>query len=127
MNLPSNPTCLCELEDFVQRVVENHRLSENLYPNMLISLTEAVTNAMIHGNRYDDHKNIVVRCHRKNGHIHLFISDEGGGFDPFQLPDPTCDEMLETEGGRGVFLMKQLTDEVHFLDQGRTVQLMWRV
>lgn len=94
---------------------------------MLISLTEAVTNAMVHGNRYDDRKNIVVRCHRKNGHVHLLISDEGAGFDPFQLPDPTCDEMLEAEGGRGVFLMKQLTDEVHFLDQGRTVQLMWRV
>jgi len=115
------------LEGYIQQVVEGHQLDENLYPNMLISLTEAVTNAMIHGNRYDDRKNIVVTCRRKNGHIHIFISDEGTGFDPCQLPDPTCEELLEAEGGRGVFLMKQLTDEVHFLDRGRTVQLMWKV
>jgi serine/threonine-protein kinase RsbW len=127
LKLPSNPTCLCELEGYVQQVVMGERLPDNLYPNILISLTEAVTNAMIHGNRYDDRKNIVVSCQRQNGHVHIFISDEGSGFDPCQLPDPTCDELLDCEGGRGVFLMKQLTDEVHFLDQGRTVQLMWRV
>jgi len=102
-------------------------IDENLYSNILISLTEAVNNAMIHGNRLDNQKTIVISF-RKQGHrIHLFISDEGSGFDPIQVPDPTSKERLETEGGRGVFLMKQLTDEIHFLDQGRTVQLMWKI
>jgi serine/threonine-protein kinase RsbW len=102
-------------------------IDENLYSNILISLTEAVNNAIIHGNRLDDKKNIVVSYRKKPHSIQLYISDEGSGFDPVQIPDPTSEERIECEGGRGVFLMKQLTDEIHFLDQGRTVQLMWRI
>jgi serine/threonine-protein kinase RsbW len=102
-------------------------IDENLYSNILISLTEAVNNAMIHGNQLDTRKKIVVSCKKQSHRIHLFISDEGSGFDPYHLPDPTRQERLEMEGGRGVFLMKQLTDEIHFLDQGRTVQLMWKI
>ena len=102
-------------------------IDENLYSNILISLTEAVNNAMVHGNQLDNQKKIVVSYRKQPHRIHLFISDEGTGFDPFQIPDPTSDERIMEEGGRGVFLMKQLTDEIHFLDQGRTVQLMWKI
>ena len=102
-------------------------IDETLYSNILISLTEAVNNAMVHGNRLDDKKQIVVSYRKQPHKIHLFISDEGNGFDPVAIPDPTCADRLEIEGGRGVFLMKQLTDEIHFLDQGRTVQLMWKI
>jgi len=102
-------------------------IDENLYSNILISLTEAVNNAMIHGNQLDNRKTIVVSFKRQAHRIHLYISDEGSGFDPVKVPDPTSVEHLSEEGGRGVFLMKQLTDEIHFLDQGRTVQLMWKI
>ena len=115
------------MEDFVKRLVVKLNIDENLYSNILISLTEAVNNAMVHGNQFDNHKKIVV-SYRKQAHkIQLVISDEGSGFDPYQIPDPTAEEHLMCEGGRGVFLMKQLTDEIHFLDQGRTVQLMWKI
>lgn len=127
VKLPSNPTCLCALEGYVEQVVKGHQLEDHLYANILISVTEAVTNAMIHGNRYDDKKNIVVSCLRRQGHIHIFISDEGRGFDPCVLPDPTREDRIECEGGRGVFLMRQLSDDIRFLDQGRTVQLMWKI
>lgn len=127
MKLPSNPRCICEVETFVREVVERLRIDENLYPNMLICLTEAVNNAMIHGNRMDEGKEIMVSCYEKDHQIQFVISDEGSGFDPQKLPDPTCEERIETEGGRGVFLMKQLTDEIHFLNQGRTVKLMWKI
>lgn len=102
-------------------------IDENLYSNILISLTEAVNNAMIHGNQLDNQKIIIVSCRKQAHRILLFISDEGSGFDPVNVPDPTSEERLSEEGGRGVFLMKQLTDEIHFLDQGRTVQLMWKI
>jgi len=82
---------------------------------------------MIHGNQLDNKKTIVISFRRQSHRIHLFISDEGSGFDPVKVPDPTSEERLTQEGGRGVFLMKQLTDEIHFLDQGRTVQLMWKI
>ena len=127
MKLPSNPSCIGEVEHFVQRLVNRLNIDPNLYPNILISLTEAVNNAMQHGNRYDDHKKILVSCHEMPHQILLTISDEGSGFDPFQVPDPTTEDHIAVEGGRGVFLMKQLTDEIHFLDHGRTVELMWRI
>ena len=125
--MPSNPSCICEVEDFVRRLVERLHIDENLYPNILISLTEAVNNAMIHGNQLDDQKEILVSCHEQEHQLQLYISDEGSGFDPFNVPDPTSAERIETEGGRGVFLMKQLTHEIHFLDHGRTVKLMWKI
>jgi len=115
------------VENFVRDVVERLHIDQNLYPNMLICLTEAVNNAMIHGNQMDEDKEIVVSCHEKDHEIQFVISDEGSGFDPQQIPDPTCEERIEAEGGRGVFLMKQLTDEIHFLNQGRTVKLMWKI
>ncbi len=111
----------------MQRLVTRLNVDPNLYPNILISLTEAVNNAMIHGNRNDQSKNIVVTCQEKPNQIFLRISDEGSGFDPLKIADPTCADHLEEEGGRGVFLMKQLTDDILFLDHGRTVELMWRI
>jgi len=111
----------------VQRLVTRLNIDPNLYPNMLISLTEAVNNAMQHGNRYDRNKNIMI-SYRKQPHLILLtISDEGSGFDPHKIPDPTTKNHVEQEGGRGVFLMKQLTDEIQFRDQGRTVELMWKI
>lgn len=125
--MPSHPSCISEVEHFVQRIVNRLNIDPNLYPNILISLTEAVNNAMQHGNRFDDQKTILVSCREKPHQILLTISDEGSGFDPVKIPDPTARDHIQEEGGRGVFLMKQLTDEIHFLDQGRTVELMWRI
>jgi serine/threonine-protein kinase RsbW len=64
----------------------NLNIDENLYSNILISLTEAVNNAMIHGNRLDNQKTIVISFRRQGHRIHLFISDEGCGFDPIKVP-----------------------------------------
>lgn len=115
------------MEGFLQRVVTRLEIDPNLYPNILISLTEAVNNAMQHGNRYDTSKIIVVCCKEKPHELLLTISDEGTGFDPQTIPDPTAENRIEREGGRGVFLMKQLTDEIQFSDQGRTVELKWKI
>lgn len=94
---------------------------------MLVCLTEAVNNAMIHGNRMEEGKEIMVSCQESKHQVQFIISDQGSGFDPQQLPDPTCPERIDKEGGRGVFLMKQLADEIYFLNQGRTVKLMWKI
>lgn len=127
MKLPSHPRCICDVENFVRDLVERLHIDENLYPNILICLTEAVNNAIVHGNRLDEQKEIMVSCHERDHEIQFMISDEGSGFNPSDIPDPTSEERIEVEGGRGVFLMKQLTDEIHFLDHGRTVKLMWKI
>lgn len=115
------------MEHFVQRLVKRLNIDPNLYPNILISCTEAVNNAMVHGNQFDDRKKIVLECHEKPHRIEVMISDEGSGFDPQKLPDPTDEEHIAIEGGRGVFLMKQLADEIHFHNHGRTVELVWKI
>jgi serine/threonine-protein kinase RsbW len=94
-----------------------------LYPNILISLTEAVNNAVQHGNRNDISKIVCVRSQKLKHTLHCEISDEGRGFDPEKVPDPTSPENIEKPGGRGVFLMRQLSDKVRFKDNGSTVEL----
>lgn len=82
---------------------------------------------MVHGNQLDESKQIHLSCKALAGLIEFEISDEGCGFDPVDLPDPTSDDRIFVEGGRGVFLMKQLADEIQFCDEGRTVHLRWKI
>ena len=123
LQLKSNSTCISELENYVRQLFEQFGLDTELYPNILISLTEAVNNAVQHGNCNDVSKLVRVRAEKYARYVHCEISDEGRGFDPEVLPDPTTDENVENPGGRGVFLMRQLSDSISFKDNGSTVEL----
>ena len=125
IRLSSHGGCIAELESYVKDLFSNHKLNPELYPNILISLTEAVNNAIKHGNRYDRSKMVSVRALRKSGYLKCLISDEGKGFDYDNLPDPTAPENVEKIGGRGVFLMTQLSDRVEFRNNGSTVELVF--
>ena len=123
LRLKSSSSCISEVEQYVRQLFEQFGLDPELYPNILISLTEAVNNAVQHGNRNDVTKVVCVRSEKNQEILHCEISDEGGGFDPTILPDPTAPENLEKPGGRGVFLMRQLSDNLRFKDNGSTVEL----
>ncbi len=123
LQLKSSSTCIAEVEKYVRQLFEQFRLNPELYPNILISLTEAVNNAVQHGNCNDVSKVVCVRTQKHAQYIHCEISDEGRGFDPDVLPDPTSPENVENPGGRGVFLMRQLSDSLCFKDNGSTVEL----
>jgi serine/threonine-protein kinase RsbW len=86
-------------------------------------VTEAVNNAIRHGNRNDPKLNVALSLMLENDLIKFRVEDEGQGFDYHHLPDPTSPENLEKPGGRGIFLMKHLSDEVEFQDNGRVVEL----
>jgi len=86
-----------------------------------LAVEEALVNAMKHGNRFDESKQVRVACRLFVDRIWIEILDEGAGFDPDQLPDPTSDECLETPCGRGVMLMKNFMSRVEFTDQGKRV------
>ena len=94
---------------------------------MLISLTEAVTNAITHGNHYDENKVVQINLQKKSDTIAIRVSDQGCGFDPESVPDPTCDENICKCGGRGVFLMQRLCDQIHYKDNGRTVEMHFKI
>jgi serine/threonine-protein kinase RsbW len=93
----------------------------------MIAVTEAVNNAIKHGNSNDKAKNVHLSLALDESMIKFIIKDEGIGFDYGNLPDPTSPENLEKPGGRGIFLMKHLSDEVEFKDRGREVVLSFYV
>lgn len=93
---------------------------------MLISLTEAVNNAIIHGNKADAKKFVKINCKEKTHEVVIRISDEGTGFNPLEIKDPTLPENIAECGGRGVFIMRELADQLVFLDDGRTVELHFK-
>ena len=115
------------VERLVDEVCSKHKINEDHYGNLLIALTEAVNNAIIHGNGGDPEKNIYVEYQNDGNSIEFKIQDEGSGFDFESLPDPTDPKNIEKPNGRGVFLMKNLADEVNFHDEGRIVELKFEI
>ena len=123
INFTSSSDNITLVEKFVDNVCEEFEVNEDYYGNILIALTEAVNNAIYHGNKQSPDKNISVSFKHQSGALNFVIEDEGEGFDFENLPDPTAPENIEKPNGRGVFLMKNLADEVSFSNEGRTVEL----
>ena len=123
LRLPSNPRNICIVERYVKLLASRYNITEAKYPNILISLTEAVTNAIFHGNNCDSEKYVCLYLKKEKNTLVIKVCDEGKGFDPASLPDPTAPENICKDGGRGVFLIKELTDRVIFQDKGKTVEL----
>lgn len=123
LRLPSNPRNIAMVESFVERVVQRYKLTPDLYGNILISLTEAVNNAIIHGNHKDDSKTVEISLQKQKDGLSFRVTDEGRGFDFTSLPDPTSPDRVMEVGGRGVFLMHQLADHLKYDNNGSTVEL----
>jgi len=127
LKIKSTPNQIRHIEKYVRVLMNSCKFSQQVYDNILISLTEAVNNAIIHGNKQDETKFVRVMCEEKSREVVIKISDEGVGFNPHQVPDPTLPQNLECCGGRGVFIMKQLSDKINFLDSGRTVVMHFKI
>jgi len=127
LKLPSDPRNIEVVESFVQKIAEKYRLSPDQYGNLRLSVTEAVTNAIIHGNMQDESKTVCVELRKKKGSIAIRVSDEGCGFDYKSVPDPTLPENVCKCGGRGVFLMRNCSDRIAFRDNGSTVEMQFKL
>ena len=127
IRISSNTENLTVVETFVDEVCEEFKINEDYYGNILIALTEAVTNAIQHGNKYDPEKNIDLQFIPKEKELIFTIKDQGSGFDFNNLPDPTEPENIEKLHGRGIYLMKHLADKVAFSDNGRAVELNFSI
>lgn len=127
LTLTSDRKNIARVETFVEGLVDKYHISPDVYGNILISLTEAVTNAIIHGNHNDTSKRVYVKLKKNKDRITFLVSDEGGGFNFDGLPDPTAPENLLKIGGRGVFLMRQLSDDVVFSENGSTVEIRFKI
>ena len=92
--------------------------------NFRVSVTEALANAVLYGNRSDPDKLVRVEVSLDPQRIVLHVVDEGPGFDPESVPDPTLPANLDSSGGRGLFLIRKLMDEVEYNDRGNAVRLV---
>ena len=126
IELKSSIENITEVEDLINVIFEDYELSPDYYGNMLVALSEAVNNAITHGNKLDDAKIVNLEFKHKDDEYCFTISDSGVGFDYEHIPDPTSPENIEKPDGRGIFLMKNLSDRVTFLDKGRTVELVFK-
>ena len=127
LEIKSDPKNVSFIEPYVNQIVEAYGVDTEMYGNILISLTEAVNNAIIHGNDHDESKAVRVRLRRDDKRLVFLVSDEGSGFNFNDLPDPTAPENILKLGGRGVFLMRQLADLVIFSDEGSTVEVQFKL
>jgi len=127
LELKSHPKNVSEIEPYVNQIVEAYGVDTEMYGNILISLTEAVNNAIIHGNHHDEEKSVTVQLRKNDKYLNFSVTDEGKGFDFNDLPDPTAPENILKIGGRGVFLMRQLADLVIFSNEGSTVEVQFKL
>lgn len=127
IEIPSLSENIRMIESFIDNAKDKYQLNDDIYGNIMIAVTEAVNNAIKHGNRSDSGKNVSLALTLEEGMIKFRVEDEGSGFDYHNLPDPTAPENLEKPGGRGIFLMKHLADEVDFTNQGKVVELSFYI
>lgn len=104
------------VEPFLHEFVQEVGMETTRYHNAVIALTEAVNNAIVHGNNRDESKIVTITSIIENDALILYIDDAGTGFNPDELPDPLAPENILRDCGRGVFLMRSLMDSAEFFN-----------
>src|SRR5246127_2457108 len=125
--IPSEVKAISPLVDRLLRLIEGSHCITGEEHAVELALREALSNAVLHGNRLDAHKLVHVRCRCKVGEgISLVVSDQGQGFDASSVPDPVAVENLLAEHGRGIHVMKLAMDAVSFEQRGANVHMCER-
>lgn len=124
IKINSNLSNITIIEGFVEEISEKYNLNQTHFGNILISLTEAFRNAVIHGNNNDPAKKVTLTFDPVQRGLSFSISDEGSGFNPDTIPNPV---ESEHEKGRGLFLIQSLSDEVNFIDHGKTIEMIFDI
>lgn len=128
LEIPTDIKSIAAAVDYVMsRCVSCQVQARRLNLNFRVGLTEALTNAMMYGNGADPSKNVVIELVMGEGQLQATVRDQGVGFDPTSVPDPTLPENVSRPCGRGLFLMRELLDEVWYNDQGNEVTLVLRL
>lgn len=112
-----------KVPEFVEDIQSKSGLEEEPVGKLMLLLSEAVTNAIVHGNKENPDKNVEVEVTIEPDVIVSTVTDEGEGFNPTQdVPDPLAEENLLKDSGRGVFLINEISDSVQYFDQGRGIK-----
>lgn len=114
------------MEKTIEDVIIEVGITHLNYGKILVSTLEAVNNAILHGNNGIPEKMVDIRIDCTGNDLTIEVSDEGTGFQPENIPDPTSPENIEAQNGRGVFLMSRLADSIKYNDRGNTVTLTFK-
>lgn len=114
LEIESDPNNLITVEEFVNYFCKDLKLSDEKLANVLLAVTEATTNAVIHANKSNLNKKVTIDVHVEDSKLIMKVKDEGEGFNPDMIPDPTEPENLLKDSGRGLYLMKIYMDELKY-------------
>jgi serine/threonine-protein kinase RsbW len=113
-----------KVPDFVSDIQKESQLNEDTTGSLMLLLSEAVTNAIVHGNKLDEKKPVDVYVEVNEESVISTVKDQGSGFDPHEAKDPLKEENLLKESGRGVFLINEISDEVEYLENGTKIRFI---
>jgi len=127
LNITSRIESLREVEKIVDEISTACSMSSEVYGNVLIATLEAANNAILHGNKLDENKDVNLEFSWDESRLELVVTDQGKGFNYKDIPDPTAPGNVEKVNGRGVFLMEKLSDEIDFKENGSKVTLTFNL
>jgi serine/threonine-protein kinase RsbW len=126
LRMPSRRDAVAPTVDRILEAVAPAGLDEDRLTDLAVALAEALSNAAVHGHRLDPQRRVAIVLSVTPGCVVVEVSDSGGGFDARGVSDPTLPERQLAPGGRGIFLMRRLVDEVSYNASGNTVRLTVR-
>jgi serine/threonine-protein kinase RsbW len=114
IEIESDPNNLITIEEFVNYFAKDLGIDEDKLTGLMLAVTEATTNAIMHANKCDLNKKVKIDVNIEKGHMVVKVKDEGEGFNPDEIPDPTSPENLLKDSGRGLYLMRVYMDELKY-------------
>ncbi|OFY63473.1 MAG: hypothetical protein A2V46_09360 [Bacteroidetes bacterium RBG_19FT_COMBO_42_7] len=126
LKIESRMSNLRIIENAIDEVTGAIGIKQDDYGKIMVASLEAVNNAITHGNKANPQKLVDVEIEFDNDEIRITVSDEGEGFKPDKIPDPTLPENIEELSGRGVFLMTKLADSIKFNEKGNSVTMSFK-
>ncbi len=126
LKIESKMANLRTIENAIDDITNTAGIKQDDYGKILVATLEAVNNAITHGNKANPEKMVDVEIEFDNNEMKVTVTDEGPGFNPAEIPDPTKPENIEELSGRGVFLMTKLADSISFNERGNSVTMYFK-
>jgi len=127
ISIPSDFSYLKKVEGFILGVLEDVKASDFISGYIILCVSESVNNAIYHGNKQDLNKHVTIFAECIDNYLLVEVADEGSGFNYEDLPDPTRSENIRKEGGRGLFIIRSLVDQISFKNNGSIIQLKFKL
>ncbi len=114
---------LIKVEQFLKFFFEEKNLPDDAFNKVFLCVSEAVINSIEHGNKGNNNKRVTIIASCINNNLKIEVSDEGNGFDYNDVANPTTNENIRNETGRGIFIMRSICSNLNFTDKGKCVEI----